>query len=169
MFLTTHLPLLLQRAALRVDRDDDGQRVRVADLSLVLEPLPYELAAELDVALSEHLFMPDRQIRPELEDVTLDPRAGLQRITVQSAKDAPVLATITAARVLDLAVKKVRDPKAQREWLKATVSVRIDLGERSVREFLFHHFGEYRLFTFVAEQPSLPVPGERGPASTVRH
>ena len=155
MFLTHAIPFLFSKATLRLDRNEDGETVRVADLSLVLEPFPYALAGELDLALADHLFTDDEAIRPELEDVTLNPRASLQRITVQSAPDAPVLAELRTARVLEFAVVKRRDEKRGRVWLKATLVVRIDLHERVVREFLFHHFGETRCFTFTAEQPPL--------------
>jgi hypothetical protein len=157
MFISPAVPFLLSKATLRIDKNDEGDRVRVADLALQLEPLPYELAAELEDALTSHLFTADRQIRPELEDVTLNPRAPLQRITVSSAKDAPSIATITAARILDLAITKRRDEKSGRAWLRAILNVRIDLAERSIREFLFHHFGEVRCFTFMAEQHTLPM------------
>jgi len=168
MFVTNALPFVIARATLKIEPNEDGIDRRVADLSLVFEPFPYAIAAEMDFALSEHLFTSSQQIRPELETVTLDPRAGLQRITVQSVPDAPVLATLNSARILELKVTKKDDPKNNRQWLKAALLVQIDLGERAVREFLFHHFGEVRCFTFLPEQlPMDTEPTERRPE--VRH
>jgi hypothetical protein len=150
MFLTDRISMLLAKATLKLEKNDKGELYRVADLSLVLEPFPYELAAELDDAILSHLFNTEKQIRPELQDITLNPRAGHQAIIVSSAPDAPALVRIRNAKILDLTV--VKQTKTERQWLKATLAVRIDLSERAIREFLFHHFGEYRLFSFIAEQ-----------------
>lgn len=151
MFVTEKIPLVIQKAALQFDQDEDGNDRRVAELSLVIEPLPYELAAELDADLTGHLFTSDRLIRPELNKVTLNPRVGYQRVTVNLAEDMAAIATIQNAKIGDFTVTK-RIDKHGREWLKAVLLVTIDLGEKKVREFLFFHFGTIRLFTFMPEQ-----------------
>lgn len=162
MFVSQHVPLLMQKATLRLEKNREQEYVRLADLSLVLEPFPFELAAELDESIASHLFTPERTIRAELESIKLDPRVEKQMVTVQEDPSLPVLATLRQVEVVELSVAKKVDEKAGRIWLKATIVVTIDLSERAVREFLFHHFGMWRMFSFQAEQGELELsPAQR--------
>lgn len=156
MFQTACIPMLIAKASLKREMDDE-EAYRVADLGIVIEPFTAELASELGSHIERHLFIGDDlngiQMRPEVEDITVGLRVGLQRIIIESAPDAPSLATLKEVRVSDLAI--VRKRKGDREWYRATLSARIDLRERQIREFLFHHFGEFRCFTFMDEQIGL--------------
>lgn len=153
MFVRQNIPLLMQAAKLELGKDEKGDRTRLVELSLVFDRLEFDLAAELGEEMFVHLFDDDERIRPNLKTVKLTPWVSLQRIVVASAPDAPVLATIRHAKVTEFTVTKKTDKDDT--WLTATLKVVFDLGDRETREFLFHHFGEYRLFTFGAEQGDL--------------
>jgi hypothetical protein len=148
MFETACIPMLINKATLRREIDDE-ESYRVADVTLLLEPFSRELAAELGEHIAAHLFEDDK-MRPEVEKVSLSLGAPDQRVIVASAPDAPALAELKSVTIGALAV--TRKAKEDREWYR---EARIDLRERTIREFLFHHFGEQRVFTFYPEQTAL--------------
>ncbi|HWB15955.1 MAG TPA: hypothetical protein VG538_06060 [Vicinamibacterales bacterium] len=151
MFETACIPMLINKATLRREMDDE-ESYRVADVTLLLEPFSRELAAELGEHIAAHLFEDD-EMRPEVEKVNLSLNAPDQRVIVASAPDAPALAELKSVTIGALAV--TRKAKEDHEWYRATIEARIDLREREIREFLFHHFGELRVFTFYPEQTPL--------------
>jgi hypothetical protein len=151
MFETACIPMLINKATLRREMDDE-ESYRVADVTLLLEPFNRELAEELGSHIAAHLFIDD-ELRPEVEKVSLSLNAPDQRVIVASAPDAPALAELMGVAIGALAV--TRKAKEDREWYRATIEARIDLREREIREFLFHHFGEIRVFTFYPEQSPL--------------
>jgi hypothetical protein len=151
MFETACIPMLIKKATLRREMDDE-ELYRVADVTLLLEPFSRELAAELGEHIVAHLFTDDA-MRPEVEKVSLSLNVPDQRVIVAGAPDAPALAELKSVAIGGLAV--ARKAKEDREWYRATIEARIDLRERTIREFLFHHFGELRVFTFMPEQIAL--------------
>lgn len=152
MFQTVCIPAVISKATLKREMDDE-ESYRVADVSIVIEPFSQELADELGEHVGRHLF-DALGMRPEVEDITIGLRVPSQRVIVASAPDAPTLAELKDVRIGDLTI--VRKAKGDRDWFRATVAARIDLRERVIREFLFHHFGELRRFTFVSEQMDMP-------------
>lgn len=157
MFETACIPMLISKATLKREMDDE-EAYRVADIGILVEPFTPSLAAELGDHIVAHLFTRDGKgevcLRPEVADITMSLRVPMQRVVVASAPDAPALATLESVRIGDLTV--VRKAKGDREWYRATITARIDLRERVIREFLFHHFGEIRVFTFMDEQMGIP-------------
>ena len=155
MFETACIPMIIQRAALK--REIDGNESHsVADLSLLIEPFGHGLAGELGAHIQAHLFTDDA-MRPEVEKATLGLRVPDQRVIVASAPDAPTLAELKSVSIGSLIVS--RRETEDRAWYRAVIEARIDLRERAVREFLFHHFGELRVFTFMDEQMAMPFDG----------
>lgn len=151
MFETACIPMIIQRATLKRETDND-ETYRVADLSLLIEPFGHGLAGELGEHIQTHLFADDA-MRPEVEKATLGLRVPDQRVIVASAPDAPALAELKSVSIGSLVVS--RRETEDRAWYRAVIEARIDLRERAVREFLFHHFGELRVFTFMDEQMTM--------------
>lgn len=160
MFTSRNVRMEVARASLKTGRNDNNELTREAEISLVLDPLPFQLAREIDLEVSDHLFTDDDEIRAELENITLNPKVPDQALMVCGDHLGEVeLCLLRNVKFGMLKVAKQKNEKTGDEWWKATVLVNVDLSVRAHREWLVGHFGEYLYFSFAIEQQELPGVG----------
>jgi len=168
MFTSSNVRLAVAKASLRTGRNDQNELTREAEISLVLDPLPFELAREIDTEVSDHLFTAENAIRAELESITLNPKVPPQAIRVCGDPLGEVeLCLLRNVEFGNLKVVKQKNEKTGDEWWKATILINVDLSIRAHREWLVAHFGEYLFFSFELEQQELP--GVKGVRAAMSH
>ena len=143
MFISPNLPMLFKSADLKLGEED----ARNAAVALVLEPLTPALARELGDEVYQHLFNGEGVVRPEVTEITFQPRPGtkLQAVTVRAAPDAPgasVLQTVTIDGY------KVSKPDPDKPRLKVTIAASYSLADRIHRSFTVDRFGTQAFFSF---------------------
>lgn len=160
VFITENVSVLFKRAALKLTEDDDGNLVRLAEATFLIEPFPKELAHELGEDVAMHLFEADGRIAEAVESVGLRVRVGLQTVTVRSTPDVRASAELLYCEVKECRAERVEEikkgKKTGRSWLSFQFVLAFDLHRREHRNFVIDEFGNQVCLSFQAEQADLP-------------
>lgn len=151
MFISENVWMVVKSAKLSVVEDDKKVEHRMAEVQLVIEDLPSDLAHELGEDVASHLFTDAGAVRHELATITLDPRIPNQCARARQTVDTPGT-ELRDAEILSMTFARQEDDKTGKEWIKATARVRFDLAPKVHREWLAMHFGYGLYFSFEAEQ-----------------
>jgi len=154
MYRSKDVWMVLKSAKLTTGKDDKGVEHKLAEVQLVIDELPRELALEMGEEVSVHLFSDDGAIRTNLETVTLDPRIPNQRMTVRGGIDM-VHTAIENVEIVALTARRQVNEDTGKEWISLTTKARFDFAPKGHREWLAMHFGYGQHFTFEAEQGDL--------------
>ena len=154
MFVTENVPALFKKGTLKLQETDDGYR-RVAEATLMIEPFPHQLAHEMGEDIAVHLFDENNQIRPELESIALNVRAGLQRATVRHHEELEPIAIIDTASIKDVKATVIEDKKTNRCWMSFSFVLVFSLESKEARNFVLDEFGKTLIWTFEGLQRDL--------------
>lgn len=164
MFITENVSVLFKRAALKLTEDDDGNLVRLAEATFLIEPFPKELAHELGEDVAMHLFEADGRIAEAVESVGLRVRVGLQTVMVRSAPGVRASAELLHCEVKECRAERIEEikkgKKTGRSWLSFQFVLAFDLHRREHRNFVIDEFGNQVYLSFLAEQRDLPLSGK---------
>ena len=162
MFVTENVLVLFKRAALKLT-EVDGETLRLAEATFLIEPFPKELAHELGEDVAMHLFESDGRIAEAVESVGLRLRLGLQTVTVRSHPDAAPTACLHHCAVKACRAERIDELKQGKEtgrsWLAFQFVLVFDLRERVHRNFVIDQFGNQLHVSFTSEQQALPLDG----------
>jgi hypothetical protein len=156
MFHSSNVSALFKKGTLKLIQNEDGEWRRVAECTLVVEPLPVELARELGEEVASHLFTDEGRIREELESIDLRVRLGLQHVTARIDPDVErPAALISPVSVKDLSATRCEDKKTGREWITLSFVLVFSLEEKAARNFVLDRFGQALYWTFESMQREL--------------
>ena len=150
MFTHADARMLFKSAKLRID----GEGHRIAEIALVVEPLPHHLAEDVYPELARHVFDEHGLIRDELKDITIDPGFGTQHAEFRLDTDMEPELVSNEVTVLKYQAKRIEDGEGTVR-VRASVTIECPLDTKQSREFVVNHFGHDVFVTSRAIQPTL--------------
>jgi hypothetical protein len=141
MFTTKQIGIDLAGCRLNV-REEEDERLTIAEVNLIIDPWPVALLRELGDEAATHVFLADGRVKPELKTVKIAPTRGrLQRLHFASALDVVAEHGIEPAIVQWFKFDRRDEEKTGRIWVKGTIRVDLEYRDKAVRDLLAKRFG----------------------------